>query len=444
MRVAYVNGLLSLLLGLALITEPCHSASKKRRSAVAEDYIGIVANVNNQIITHKDLEEFMNLMELLTNARGGQRRNIQLEREALRELTNQYLKDQHLEKFAKFMKKEWVSDQEVSEAFADVAKRMDTTPKSLERLLASRKIKKETLLKKIRVDFGWEAYVGARYRKDVKISDKEADRTAEEVKKKIVGEAFLVSKMFFPITTPSTESVVAARVNNVVQLLNRGANFSNVARQFANASNGGELGWVFDGQLSKAEMDVLRKMPVGSRKVVKTDRGYSVLLLREKKEAGPRTYSDIKFKQVVYPYEKKPRDNVLKELLDYTAELKKASADCYDFMKKAKDSGVMVVSDEFSGTLEAMVDEYRKIIAKVQVGGISTPIVTDNGIIFVCLIGKKTKKINPPSANDIKNQKISERLTSLAERELRMLVNKASIRINHKYSADGSYFGIGR
>ena len=92
---------------------------------------------------------------------------------------HEQLKDQCLAKFAQ--KNGWVSQKEVDATFADIAKRYHMSVAEFEKFLTSKNIKKDTLLKRIKTEMSWVAYINARYGKDVNISENEAKKAAAEI-----------------------------------------------------------------------------------------------------------------------------------------------------------------------------------------------------------------------------------------------------------------------
>lgn len=415
-------------------------SSSNLNSKPVKNYVGIVSKANGAITTIEDLKEAVRLTELMMGIQTDKSQEKRFTEEVLKEHIHEQLKDQCLAKFAQ--KTGWVSQKEVDATFADIAKRYHMSITEFEKFLSSRNIKKDTLLKRIKTEMSWVAYINARYGKDVNISENEAKKAAAEMEEKAKQESFFVSRMFFPVLRASEDTSVQAHASNILQMLNCGADFANIARQFsksADAKNGGALGWIFEGQLSDAEIKALKEMSVGSYKIVKNERGYAILFLQDKKNAGPKTYSNVKFRQVVYPFEERPTKEGMQHLLDYISDMKKSSKNCQEFIQKAQDSGIMGVSDEASGTLESMIPEYRSVVARIPSGGIGEPIITDKGIVLVCLLEKETKVVKTPTAEEIRIQKTNERLGALSERELRGLIKKASIFVDKNYSLGADY-----
>ena len=217
------------------------------------------------------------------------------------------------------------------------------------------------MLKRIKIEMSWVEYINERHGKDVNISENEEKKAIPEIEEKAMEESFFINRMFFSILRMSESVSIQAHANNILQMLNWGADFSNIALQFSkspDAKSGGALDLVFDGQLSDAEMIALKEMSVGSYKIVKNKRGYAILFLQDKKNSEPRTYSNLKFRQVFYPFDGRPIKKGMRHLSDYISGMKKSWRNCQEFIQKACESGIIDASVEASGTLENMIPVY--------------------------------------------------------------------------------------
>jgi peptidyl-prolyl cis-trans isomerase SurA len=415
--------------------------SNRFKNLSNKEYSGIVAIVNEDIITMEDLNSRMNLVLFHAAGGVGNEQRLKLMKEVLNELVEEKLKKQCVKKFEP--NGGWVSSNDVHEAFVSIAKRNNMSYDAFCSLLKGKNIKKENLLEQIFVGLSWVEYIRARYHKNTRISNLETAKMVTDMKEKFTKESFLIGRMFFPVTQQSEDKNVLSHVNSIHQMLLRGSNFANIAHQFSKSvesSNGGDLGWVFEGQLSTDETKALKSMSIGSYKVVKTGKGYAILHLRDKREAGHGSYTEVEFTQVALPFnDRNPPQGEVEQYLKYIRDLRKESVNCHQFMKKARESGLMVVSDPVGGIVESMRSDVRKTVEKIAVGGISDPLVTQDGIITICLLRKKTNTVKEPTAEELKMQKINERLSFIAARELLDLRKKADLNINEKYAMPNDY-----
>jgi peptidyl-prolyl cis-trans isomerase SurA len=416
---------------------PSSFANNTDKNYQSKEYDGIVAIVNGDIITSHDLEKRMLLTLFSTGIETNDELKSKIFREVLREMIQEKLKWQCAQKYAP--KNGWITNEAVESAFSDIAKRNNLSYDDFCKLLKSKNIDKDELLKQIRINLSWIGYINARFGRLINVSESEIHRTLAEVKEKHNMASYYIRRMFFPVGNISHEKETLAQVNNLKQMLLKGVNFGNLARQFSkspDASKGGEIGWVLHGQLSPEENLELSKMQIGNYSIVKNNRGYIILFLHDKKEAGLKHFTTVKFVQIVIPFgEPNPGNEQINQIKNYLHDMKKNSKNCHEFIKSAKDSGFCAISDPATLTLEEMQPQFRSMLASLQIGGIGDPIMTPNGIVMICMLDRQTQQIPEPTADDIRAQKTNERLSIFADREIQGLKKKSEIQINEKYGS---------
>lgn len=405
-----------------------------------KEYDGIVVNVNDQIITKQDWEQRVKMTMFSMGGNFSPEMRKKIKTEVLSEMIADHLKKSILKKFEPATG--WIPEGAVDEAIKDIAARNNMSVDGFRNLLKNNGVKFDSFKEQIKVNLSWMEYIKARYGKSVNISDFEVRSLVKDMHDKMNRSAYYVSKMFFPVSDSKEERQVAAKVNNIQQMLRSGANFANVARQFSSStdavSHGGDIGWVFDGQLPQEEDDALKNMVIGEFKVVKNNRGYSILLLKDKREKGQGSYTDLRFVQIIIPFENaNPDQETVSKLLEYAKTIKSNASSSSELIKTAKESGMCVVSDSTSVVLENVPPEMRKLIQGIPAGGIGNPIVTPNGIIMICMQSRKQHAIKEPTPNELKAQKIGEKLSACSEKELRDSKLKAHIR----YYGEASILG---
>lgn len=418
------------------------------KQSVNKSYTGIIVRVNGSIITQRDLDEAVSLSEFLSRTHVDKAQRAEFANEVLRERIHEILEEENVAKIRAMLAKngqkvDFAPAADVKESYESIAKKHKMTPDQLEQALKKIGVKKATLIRRIRTEIAWNSYIRGRYGRDVAISDKNAKKAEQEVLAKMNQEAYFVGRIFLPVFSKSGEASVRAHANNILNMINRGASFSDLAQQFSKgveAKKGGIIGWVFNGTLSDPETDALKSMAVGSYKMVRTDRGFSILFLQEKKAPGPQTYTTLRFRQVICPFQNgRPPKEALDQLFAFIADMKKSSKNCNDFIRKAQESGIMGATEEVSAVLEQMLPEFRKSIGGVPAGTVGQPIVTNEAVIMICMLEKKKHTIKPPTKEEIVNQKIGEKLMSLSERELKGLLKKASIYTDSNYRLGADY-----
>ncbi|MDR3151746.1 MAG: peptidylprolyl isomerase [Holosporaceae bacterium] len=404
------------------------------------EYDGIVAVVNDEIITTLDLNDRIRLVLLFLGQERADAEKSRIRSEVLAEMIDEKLKEQCLKKFAP--KEGWLPERDLNDAInntlTDMARQVNKTLPDFVKFLNAHGIEMWTVAYQINIGICWSEYIRARFGKNVNISESELSRLYASMRERFTQESYCVRRMFFPVSKPSEENAVLTKANNLLDILRRGgADFGNLARQFsksAEARNGGELGWVFREQLSPEEEKVLQTMPIGSYGMAKNRRGYFILFLQDRRESGTKSITNLKLVQLVVPFPMEhPSGDVVDNVMNFVDGLLKTSRNANELIAHAKESEVAAVSDQMSTVLEGMDPRFRNVLSNVPANGFSRPIRTENGILIICVMDKQVSSLHEPSRSDIKIQKMNEKLAVLAEAEIQGLKKKAVIRIKKKY-----------
>ncbi len=425
-------------LNFAVFSVMCLVACAFRPAFASEQEYAPIVIVNESVITPADLEERMNLVEFSMGEKLDQKTKSELRVAVLKEMIDERIKKQHVDKFAP--KEGWASKEDVDNAFRNIAARNGVTEAQFRERLKSKHINPDALRNQIAQNVAWIEYVKAKFGNKTNISRAELERTLKFIKERLEQESFYVYRMSFPFSSSSDEKAVEAQVKNLYQILVNGADFRNVARQFSkgtDASNGGDIGWVFEGQLSAQEFAALQQMKVGSYRIVSNNKGFVILYLKDKKGKGLRSYTNMSFVEVIVPFrDKNPTKDQISATISYINEMKKASRGCSDFIRQAKADEFIQVSDKVTGVLEALQPKFRELIAETSAGKVSKPIVFDGGVAVFCVLDKSLNKVEVPKLDDIRLQKVENRLDAAARNELNFCRQKANVIIKDQRYAN--------
>ena len=117
--------------------------------------------------------------------------------------------------------------------------------------------------------------MAARYGTDILIGDQEVDEAMERLKQGADKPQFLVSEIYIGVDRPEDEISVRASAEQIVEQIKQGASFQTVAGQFSqspSAADGGDIGWVVQGQLAEEidrALSELRPGEIAGRSVPK-------------------------------------------------------------------------------------------------------------------------------------------------------------------------------
>lgn len=418
-----MNKFLLLLLGCGAVVVD-HIYAKDFEKPVKYD--GIVVIVNGNIITTLDLEEQIKIAMFSS----GMKDSREVRAEILKALVTEELKNSL---FKKFMDRvTFVTDKEVDGAFEEIAKRNNLTAKSFSKLLANRGINEKVFKRSIRINLSWVEYIKAKYGKNVNITERELEAVLKGIRENKKKKSFLVSRMFFPVTDSNAKRAIEKRVKTIRSMLPQGAQFEDLARKFSkspDAKNGGDLGWIYEGQLSREEYRALRNMQSGEVRIVQNSRGFYILQLRDKREAGKDSITHLRFVQVGVP---KPEYAEGQDTEALIRQLKIRYPKARDFIKQARTIGCFV-SESASAVLESMPPKIRAAVKHCSVDGLSDVISNEQAFFVFCVLDRREEKIPEPTLEDIRNQKINEKFSVFSDKELSELKKRADIKLDPKY-----------
>ncbi|WP_192499332.1 foldase protein PrsA [Skermanella pratensis] len=183
-----------------------------------------------------------------------------------------------------------VTDKEIDEAFGRVAEQNQMKRDQLEKMLASQGVPRSALESQIRATIGWGKLVQRRLRPSIEIGEEEIDAVLQRIEANAGKPEYLAAEIYLAVDSPEREEEVRRLADRLVEQIGQGASFPAVARQFsqsAGATNGGDLGWVQQGQLPEELDGALRDLRPGqASRPIRSLTGYHILLLREQRTTG--------------------------------------------------------------------------------------------------------------------------------------------------------------
>jgi peptidyl-prolyl cis-trans isomerase SurA len=343
---------------------------------------GIVAVVNDNVITTTDLEQRMRLAILSSGLPSSDDVRAHLLPQILRSLIDEQLQAQEAKRLDLSVSKE-----EIDQALERISKDNNIQGDFLQ-FLAAHGISSEAMTSQVRDGLLWNKVIQHELRPDIEIGDDEIDAVIDRVRADAGKEEYLVSEILLTVDNPKDEDQVRQVAENLVQQIKGGANFGAVARQFsqgAGASQGGDIGWIQQGQLAPELNRALAASAPGQvSDPIRTSNGFHILGVREKRTVslGDPDKASIGLAQAFHPTIGPDKDAVLKE----ASRVRTAVTSCADL-----DAALTAFSGWKAQKLGDMnlakapawiADKVRNVAA----GSSSEPLDTDKGIVvlFVC------------------------------------------------------------
>src|SRR5215469_14124055 len=220
----------------------------------------------------------------------------------------------------------------------------------------------------------------------------------------------------------------------LIEQMKRGARFSAVAQQFSQsptAAVGGDLGWLRAEQLSPELAKAVAQMRPGElSSPIRSGAGYYLLLVLDRRtgRSGPSEEETVlHLVQVVFPLPPQASEAMRRAALAEAANAKTTAKSCAEMLKLGKEKGSQQLSSEGHLRIAQIAPAMRNIVAGLEVGQPSQPIVQRNGVGVIMVCDKTAANSTLPTRDDVAEQLARRRAENLARRYLRDLRRAAFV-----------------
>lgn len=212
----------------------------------------------------------------------------------------------------------------------------------------------------------------------------------------------------------------------MIAQLQQGAPFSLLAQQFSSASsaaNGGDIGWVSEGELRSELNDVLLQMEPGALSTpILVPGGIYVIALVDKRVSESETV--YKLKQINFPISDPSELDAAKSAIASARDL---VTSCDTIASDVKQIEGLQQAD--MGELKAgeIAEPILDRLALVDVGQLTETIETPSSVAAVLVCDRRVTGSNIPTRDQIEDRLIDQQLAQASKRHLRDLRRQASI-----------------
>jgi peptidyl-prolyl cis-trans isomerase SurA len=401
---------------------------------------GVAATVNDSVISDYDLKQRIALFVATSGVRPST--------DALNAIRDQVLKQLETEQMELLEAKKdnvSVSASEVDKAINDITKSNHITLDQLKSVLAQGGVDIATLRSQISVQIAWSKLVQDQLGDRVHVTPENVDAELAKIKAGANKPRYLVGEIFQAVDSPEQDAKVQKDMADLDTQIQQGAPFSAVARQFSQnptAAQGGELGWVQEGQIPAELMNRLRTMNVGDvSEPIRAAGGYYIIVLHDRQQPAGTKIADappqpttpagtLPLVRVLLPIGNKPDKALTERALQVAAIVRSRIHDCErarDVVSKMPGALYMNLGTMKLTDLSA---ELQSAIAKTAPGGITDPLVSSAGVEIIVRCDKAVPKESVtviPTKDQVEEQLYEAQMTILARRFLRDLRREADV-----------------
>jgi len=412
--------------GLALSAGTAWAQQDAGPPQPADMVLRIAAVVNDDIISVYDLVERTNLLLASAGMPDTPEVRERVRSQVLRALIDETLKLQEGERTGQS-----VTETDMENALRQVEQQSGIPPNGFKAFVRSRGLDLDNALRQIRAEVAWIKAIKSQFEGSITISDEQVDLVMSRLQAAQGKPEHLVWEIYLPVENPARDAQTYQEARQLAEELRGGAAFAPLARQFSqapSAAQGGRLGWVRQGELDRALEQALAGMAEGQvSEPIRTAAGYTVLRLQDRRlTAQPEPdKARVTISQLALPAR---GPDAMSE-----ATRNEIKSVVRDSVKSCEDLDALAVKMDApnSGTVGTvpvarLQDPLRGVVAGLGENEISEPIRTPGGELLIMVCDREIPG-GMPSRSAIREQLLSERLETLANRRLRTLRQQALI-----------------
>jgi peptidyl-prolyl cis-trans isomerase SurA len=407
-------------LAAALLASPA-SAQEQR----------IVAVVNDDIVSNFDLDGRTGLNLISTGSPDTPDSRQRMRAQVLRQLIDERIQLQEAKRLGLTVPRKDVTD---SIARIEASNRLPAG--GLEQVLKRAGVPISAMERQIEAAIAWQRLVTGRLRSQVEVSRDEIDEALARYTQGDPVTEYLLAEIFIPVDNPDQEDDVKRTVDQLVDRLRTGAiQFLVAAQQFsqaASAIDGGDIGWVQRGQLDpEIEVAVGELEPGRMTPPIRTPSGFYLYAMRDRRVLAPASPDDarVDIAQIVFPVPAgaTPADrDSIRALAETVRETVEGCADLDRVAGEMRVPAPVRVTEVRVGDLAPAA---RERIRPLKVGEATEPATTDAGFELAMVCVRTEPQSNLPTAADVEDGLVRQRLDNAARRYLRDLRRVAVIDI---------------
>ena len=424
----------SALAAPALLVAPAPVAAQDSVAQIAYEE-RIAAIVNDEVISGFDVEQRLRLLVASSGVQPTADDLRRLRSQVVRTLIDEKLQAQE----ARFYEVD-VGEDEILEQLELIARRSGASVNDIQSQLEQDGISIYTLTDQIKTDIAWNKLVRGRFGPQVRVSEEEIDRILDDLRANYDKPQYQVVEIFLPVDNPQERDRVKEEAERLVQEIGKGVPFGQLAQEFSqapSAANGGDIGWVVQGELPEELDGWLRGSRRGSltAKPIPTLGGYYLLGVRDTRNVAsqptsPDTELFLRKVEVRLPNdisaESIERAKRAQRELERLAPRISGCNTLEEVIKSVRGARIVNMGTQ---TLRNLPQQDQQRIVQL-VSGEASPLVwrSERGMDILVLCGHAEEQAQGlPSRDDIGNRLFSQQVSMMSRRYLRDLRRDAVI-----------------
>ncbi|WP_296168657.1 peptidylprolyl isomerase [uncultured Brevundimonas sp.] len=385
---------------------------------------GVLATVNDSVITGFDLRQRMLLLIAQTQVQPTQENLPAIRQQALNLIIDERLQNQELDRYPDLK----ATDAEVDEELTAMASEVGATAEAYVQSLSQFGIRPATLREQMRTQIGWQRLVGGRFQSRARVSQGAVQAALRQATEASLKKQYLIGEIYIESARVGGQQAALNGATQLVQQMVQGAPFQNVAQQFSaapSATRGGDAGWVVEGTVQPALQQAMDQLSPGElSRPIPVEGGVYILYMRDKRDGSTSSLAQIKQVMVELP---ETATEAQVAAATQRLEALRPQLTCDNILARATSEQGLLGTDLGEADPANLLPQFQQVARSGAVGSISTPIRTQLGVHLIAVCGRRAGGAQAPNAQQVENRLFGQNLQTLERRYLRDLRQDAAI-----------------
>jgi peptidyl-prolyl cis-trans isomerase SurA len=388
----------------------------------------IAAIVNRDAISLYDVEQRVRLIGLTQRLPDNPEQRRRIVQDTLRTMINERLQVQEARRLGLD-----VDDSEIEESIQSLETRNRMGKGGLDKLLRGRGVDPRTLRDQFRASLAWGKVVQRIIRPQIRVTDDEVKEVIARFGQNKDKLQFRVFEIYLPVDSAQREQEVLRLANEILNQIRRGQSFEIMARQYSQsgtASSGGDMGFLFEGQMEPEIERAVRTMKTGQViGPVRGAGGFFILQLADRRALGGANpdVRTARVAQALIPIAAQRRPADIAAAQQKAAAVVKAAKDCEAFVAAARENGAPEARITDDVVIERLPPNLRGILAPLKPGQVSRVLTTPTDVAVFMMCAGSVR--GAPTDAEVREALARQRVAAAAERYLRELRRSAFVDI---------------
>ncbi|WP_077396279.1 peptidylprolyl isomerase [Bombella intestini] len=399
-------------------------------SALTEDQI--IAIVNGQILTQRDVEDRARLFAVSTGLPLTTEIMTRMRSQLINQLIDERLKMQEI--LGRHIN---VEPEQIAEAIHTIEARNGMPENALRNRLKADGISLTTLIDQLRVQIGWMQVLRENLGIRNRVTPLQITQREEALQNESGRPQYFISEIFIPVVDPRHDETELSFVKTIITQLRNGAPFPIVAAQFSqdqSALQGGSRGWMQEDNIEPEVLSVIKQMPENAiSNPIKVPGGYEIVTVHARRTIGKQMGTLLNMRQAFFPFNSQlnPAEPTDQQKLSLQKALHASQTikSCNEMEALNASLGNTRPSNPGLQIAERLAPQMKQVVDKIPTGHVSRPLVAPDGIALIMICSRDQRNLAQQTPGQIADQLMNERVEQASQQLQRSLRRHAIIKL---------------